>query len=99
MLAEQIGVAHLVADDPRDFVERPVVGGHRHPVPLAPRLEDHQRQVILRADGALHFAVEDELERRRLEETRAFFEKWVGHRLHYDALSRPFSLILYRRAL
>ena len=54
-----------IASDDVGEGEGPVVGGHRHPVPLAARFERHEGQVILRTHRSLHLAVENEFERVR----------------------------------
>ena len=54
---DQIGVAHLAADDLRHFLQRAVVGGDRHAFPFAAGLDGDERQVVLRSDGALELAM------------------------------------------
>src|SRR4029077_11636429 len=96
-VSQQVGIAHLVADDLRHFLQRPVVGGNRHAFPLAAGFDGDEREIALRADGAFELAVEHELKRAGSEELRSLLVKRAaGHWCwcDYEALSRPFSLIL-----
>jgi len=52
----------VTADDGTVDAVAQVVGRHFKAFPLTPRLEDDQGQEVLRADGPLELAVEDELE-------------------------------------
>ena len=92
--AEHVGVAHLVADDLRDFADRALVGGHAHAVELADGFHRDERQVVLRAHGTPQLAVEHELEGMWLQQPRMIVEEGIGHGQRQEALSRPFSLIL-----
>ena len=67
-MAEQIGIAHFVADDARHLLDGAFVGGHHQSVPFAARFEHHEREEVLRAHGPLQLAVEDELEGVRREQ-------------------------------
>jgi len=39
-----------------------------HPFPFAARFEQHQREIVLHANRAFELAVQDELERARLQQ-------------------------------
>ena len=81
-MAEQIGVAHLPADDLRHFLHGPVVGRDHHAFPFAAGLDDDERQEVLGPHGALELAVEHELERAGRQQLRALFvERTAGHGL------------------
>ena len=61
-------IEHFVPDDPCYLVERPIVGRHRDAVPFALGFEHYKGQEVLRSDRTLHFALQHELERVRLQQ-------------------------------
>jgi hypothetical protein len=92
-VAEQIGVTHLFADNLGHLEQRALIRSHGHALPLAAGFDHHQGEEILGAHRALELAIEHEVKRRGRQNFRALFVKRTA-RHDYEALSRPFSLIL-----
>jgi len=67
-VADEIRVADLLADDLGHLVDRPVVGGHQHAVPLPRRFHGHEREIVLGPHRALELGVQNELERAGRQE-------------------------------